>query len=182
MTDVSPASPASPEDAADLARKQWAAARPGLDVSPVEVLARIQRLSQLIDEAQNRRLRRRPGKLVPNHGDFDVLRALRRTGPPHAMTPTELRRAMLVSPAGMSGRLKRLEQEGWIVRTASPLDGRSTLVRLTPQGLADLDRDLEDHYAFEADLLRALDPAERDAVASALRRLLLDLESRNQPD
>ncbi|CAL9359151.1 hypothetical protein SUDANB145_00627 [Streptomyces sp. enrichment culture] len=165
-------------DAVDTATQEWAAACPRLDVSPGEVLARVQRLAQLIEEAQSRRLRRRPGMVVSNLGDFDVLRALRRAGPPYALTPTRLREAMLVSGAGLSGRLKRLEREGWISRTASPDDGRSSLVSLTPEGVADLDRDLEGHYAFESDLLRALDVEGRDRLAGDLRTLLLDLEPR----
>jgi DNA-binding MarR family transcriptional regulator len=165
-------------DAVDTASGQWATAWPRLDVTPGDVLARVQRLGQLIEEAQSRRLRRRPGMLVNNLGDFDVLRALRRAGPPYALTPTRLREAMLVSAAGLSGRLKRLEQEGWITRDASPDDGRSTIVRLTPEGVADLDRDLENHYAFESDLLRSLNTDERARTADDLRTLLLDLESR----
>ncbi|MFI8191561.1 MarR family winged helix-turn-helix transcriptional regulator [Streptomyces sp. NPDC085946] len=165
-------------DSVDVATEQWAAACPRLDVSPGEVLARVQRLAQLIDEAQTRRLRRRTGLVVNNLGDFDVLRALRRVGPPYALTPTRLRQAMLVSGAGLSGRLKRLEKDGWITRAASPDDGRSSLVRLTPEGVADLDRDLEDHYAFESDLLRSLDLDRRGRMADDLRTLLLDFEKR----
>ncbi|GAA4811673.1 MarR family winged helix-turn-helix transcriptional regulator [Streptomyces ziwulingensis] len=165
-------------DAIDVAAEQWAAACPRLDVAPGDVLARIQRLAQLIEEAQNRRLRRRTGMVVNNLGDFDVLRALRRVGPPYALTPTRLRQAMLVSGAGLSGRLNRLQKEGWITRETSPDDGRSSIVRLTPEGVADLDRDLEDHYAFESDLLRALDLDRRRRLAGDLRPLILDLEER----
>ncbi|MFD5631040.1 MarR family winged helix-turn-helix transcriptional regulator [Streptomyces sp. NPDC127072] len=165
-------------DVIDAAAREWAEAYPRLDVSPGDVLARVQRLGQLIEEAQNRRLRRRAGMVVNNVGDFDVLRALRRVGPPYALAPGRLREAMLVSGAGLSGRLKRLEQEGWITREASPDDGRSLLVRLTPEGVADLDRDLEAHYAFESDLLRSLDLDTRRRSADVLRVLLLDMESR----
>lgn len=166
------------DDPIDVAAQEWDATYPRLDVGPGDVLARVSRLGRLIETAQNRRLRRRPGMIVSNVGDFDVLRALRRAGPPYALTPTQLYQAMLVSPAGLNGRLKRLEREGWITRTASSTDGRSTLVQLTLEGVADLDRDLENHYAFESDLLRQLTADERTQVAHQLRRLLLDIESR----
>ncbi len=166
------------DDAIDIAGREWAQAYPRLDVGPGEVLARVSRLGHLIETAQNRRLRRRPGMFVSNVGDFDVLRALRRVGPPYTLTPTQIYQAMLVSPAGLNGRLKRLEHEGWITRRASATDGRSTLVQLTPEGVADLDRDLESHYAFESDLLRQLGADERTEVADQLRRLLLDIETR----
>jgi DNA-binding MarR family transcriptional regulator len=165
-------------DAIDQANEQWAKALPGLDVSPGEVLARVERLAHLIETRQNARLRRRPGKLVANRGDFDVLRTLRRSGPPFHLTPGEISQQMLVSSAGLSGRLKRLTDEGWIRRTPSSTDARSTLVELTPDGLADLDADLEEHYAFERSLLEGVPPAQRPALVSALRILLGSLEVR----
>lgn len=164
------------EDAADLATRQWADAWPGLDVSPAEVLARIHRLAALIEKAQNQRLRRRAGMPVDNLGDFDVLRTLRRAGAPYALTPGQIQQAMLVSSAGLSGRLKRLEAAGWIERATSARDGRSVVVRLTPEGAADLDRDLPAHYAFEDSLLADLPDTERAALARMLRTLVLDLD------
>ncbi len=163
-------------DAVDAANEEWAAAWPDLDTSPGDVLARALRLGQVVEETLNRRLRRRPGREVSNLGDFDVLRALRRSGPPYALTPGRLRQAMLVSSAGLSGRLKRLEAQGWITRSSSADDRRSIVVRLTPEGVEDLDRDLPEHYAFEAGLLKALAHEQRDELAGLLRELLLDLE------
>ncbi|MEX5296560.1 MarR family transcriptional regulator [Kocuria sp. CPCC 205268] len=164
------------EDAVDAATRQWKQAWPELDVQPGEVLARIHHLGQLIEKVQNQRLRRRPGMPVDNLGDFDVLRTLRRAGAPYALTPGQIRQAMLVSSAGLSGRLKRLEATGWINRTASPHDARSVLVALTPEGLADLDRDLPEHYAFEDGLLEVLSADERGELARALRSLILSTE------
>ena len=163
-------------DAIDRATAEWARTWPDLDVRSGEVLARIQRLAQLIEEAQTRRLRRRPGMEIANLGDFDVLRALRRVGPPYALTSARLHESMLVSAAGLSGRLKRLEGQGWITRTVSDTDRRSTLVSLTEEAVADLDNDLPAHYSFEADLLTVLGPAEREHLATTLRVLLADRE------
>jgi DNA-binding MarR family transcriptional regulator len=163
-------------DAIDRANNEWAEALPDLDISAGSVLARVERLAHLIEQRQNDRLRRRPGMLVSNRGDFDVLRALRRVGPPFRMAPGDIAQRVLVSSAGMSGRLKRLAQEGWIVRVPAPEDGRSMMVELTPEGVADLDADLPQHYAFESSLLDALAPERQADVAAALRLLLLTLE------
>ncbi|HKP07797.1 MAG TPA: MarR family transcriptional regulator [Microbacterium sp.] len=119
---------------------------------------------------------------LTNRGDFDVLRTLRSSGPPYALTPRVIERGMLVSAAGLTGRLKRLEAAGWIRRTASEVDGRSVLVQLTESGLMALDRSLPGHYAFEASLLDAIDPAERAVVADVLRRLINSLEAAGRSD
>lgn len=165
-------------DIVDAASAEWARECPRLDVSPGEILARIQRLAQLIEDAQNQRLQYESELRTGNLGDFDVLRALRRSGPPYALTSAQLHRSMLVSAAGLSGRLKRLESHGWITRTPSSEDRRSTRVQLTDRALSVLNSDLAAHYEFEATLLKALSPRERTSLTTILRRLLLDIESR----
>ena len=45
-------------------------------------------------------------------GEFDVLATLRRVGEPYSMTPTAVARQLMLSPAGMTSRLDRLEQRG----------------------------------------------------------------------
>ena len=47
-------------------------------------------------------------------GEFDVLAALRRSGDPFMMKPTDLARVLMLSPAGMTNRVDRLEAAGWI--------------------------------------------------------------------
>lgn len=169
-------------DAIDEADRQWAKVWPELDVSAGEVLARLQRLAHLVDARQADQLRRRSGRLVANRGDFDVLRALRRSGPPFRLAPSEIERQMLVSSAGLSGRLRRLEAEGWVSREKSPDDGRSTLVALTPEARAELDAYLVEHQAFEASMVRALSKAQRAGLVDALRTLLEDFEDATPDD
>jgi DNA-binding transcriptional ArsR family regulator len=52
-------------------------------------------------------------------GWFDVLAALRRSGTPYELNPTELSRAMLLSSGGMTKRLDRLEAAGLVERRPS---------------------------------------------------------------
>ncbi|OUM45585.1 MarR family winged helix-turn-helix transcriptional regulator [Arthrobacter sedimenti] len=164
-------------DAVDEARRDWNRTWADLDVSPADVLARIERLGHRIEEAQNNALHRRGGRLLANRGDFDVLRTLRRVGHPYSLTPSEINAATLVSSAGLSGRLKRLEQEGWIVREASTTDRRSTLVRLTDEGRRELDEWLPDHFRFEKSLLEPLTDDEHKVLVSILRKLLVHIEA-----
>ena len=93
------------------------------------------------------------------------------------MTPRAIEGGLLVSAAGLTGRLKRLETAGWIFREPSPTDGRLVLVRLTPAGLTEMDRLLPEHCAFESSLLAPLDEQARRRTARTLRRLLHHLEA-----
>ncbi len=164
-------------DSVDAMLRQWADHRPGVDVSSSEVVARLLRAARLAEELFEARLRRQPGRTITNVGDFDLLQTLRRAAPGHALTPGQLMRHLVVSSAGLSGRLNRLERDGWIVRTASPDDRRRSLVRLTVQGREEFDRRLEDHLAAERELLSVLDARERAVVVDALRKLLFLLEA-----
>lgn len=151
-------------------------------MSSSAVIARLLRTARLLEELFATRLRRSEGMVIAHVGDFDVLHALRRSGPPYALTPGQLRRALVVSSAGLTGRFDRLEREGWIERGPSPVDGRSTLVSLTEEGRASLDRVLEQHFALERDVLSVLEPREHAAVADALRKLLVSLEGSARRD
>jgi DNA-binding MarR family transcriptional regulator len=65
-------------------------------------------------------------------GEFDVLATLRRSGAPHALTPTALYEAAMLSSGGMTNRIDRLEAAGLIERRKHPTDRRGVLVALTP--------------------------------------------------
>ncbi|WP_433192438.1 MarR family winged helix-turn-helix transcriptional regulator [Nocardia sp. CA-107356] len=147
---------------------QWRAQRPDLDVSPMAVFGRLTRLSQVVG-AELR-------KTFAAHGldaaSFDVLATLRRSDPPHRLTPTELMRSAMITSGGITQRLDRLEERGLVTRTRSEHDGRGVHVTLTEAGRELIDAALPDHVATEARLLEPLTPAQRKQVAAALRTLL----------
>jgi DNA-binding MarR family transcriptional regulator len=66
--------------------------------------------------------------------EYDVLTTLRRSGDPYALTPSALSAELLMSRAGMTKRLDRLEAAGLVERTLVPGDRRSFLVTLTEAG------------------------------------------------
>lgn len=68
-------------------------------------------------------------------GMFDVLAALRRTGSPYRLPPSKLSKSLMLSGAGMTNRLDRLETLRLIVRQPEPNDRRSVRIQLTPKGL-----------------------------------------------
>lgn len=147
---------------------QWADQRPDLDVSPMAVIGRLSRLSRLVD-AELR-------ATFAGHGldsaSFDVLATLRRAGP---LTPTELMASSMVTSGAVTQRVDRLVGRGLVSRVRNDSDGRSTVVALTDDGRALVDRALPDHLATEERVLTALDPAQRAALAETLRTLLRSL-------
>ena len=85
-----------PHDAVDRITEQWRRERPDLDSSPMEVLGRITRIAALAE----RELETVFGRFALAGGDFDVLATLRRSEPPHRLTPGELSRSTMVTTGG----------------------------------------------------------------------------------
>ncbi len=167
----------TPEDAVDRILAQWARERPDLDFSPVGVIGRLTQLHREVHLAQRATFARH-GLDAPS---FDVLAALRRSGPPYQLTPTALMRTALVTSGAITQRLDRLEERGLITRGRSREDGRAVVVSLTEGGSAALDAALPDHLATERKLLEGLTDDDRDRLAELLRRFLVTL-GRVPPD
>ena len=153
--------------------EQWRRQRPDLDVSPVGVFGRISR----IDRHKSTALREVYRRHDCDAGDYDVLAALRRTGPLHRLTPTELARTVLVNSATMTERLTRLEQRGLVLRTRSDRDRRSVSVGLTEAGLALIDNAVTDLFAVESRLLDGLTETDKRALARLLAKLAAGLDA-----
>lgn len=155
-------------DHVDHVLQQWHDQRPDLDVSPMAVIGRLSRLVQFIRADLDETFRR--------HGldraSFDVLATLRRSPPPHRLTPAGLMRASMITSGAVSQRLDRLEQRGLVTRSRSTVDGRSMDVVLTEEGKALIDRVLPDHIDTENRALSALDERQRRELADTLRALL----------
>lgn len=153
---------------------QWATAHPGLDTSPVAVIARLGRAAAYIDAGINDRL----SEFGLSRAAWDVLASLRRTGPPHRLSPTELYIALMRSSGAMTHRLYGLERSGLVTRVADPRDARAMLVQLTPKGRAVVDRIAPIHLDNERALLQPLSNEDQLALAGLLRKLLLAYEHR----
>src|SRR6476661_1853160 len=156
-------------DEIDRIVAEWNQVRPELDVSPTHTLQRITRLS-LLQSVSFARVFARYGI---SFGEYLVLAALRRAGPPYRMNPTSLFNAVILSSGAMTNRLDRLEAMGLVERQPDPTDRRGRLVALTDRGLELVDAAVSDHLENEERLLGALDPGERDQLAGLLRKLLL---------
>ena len=146
---------------------------PDLDVSPVAVFGRISRIKQHKANTLREVYRRHRC----DSGEYDVLAALRRTGPPHSLTPTELSRSVLVNSGTMTERLTRLERRNLVRRTHSDHDRRSVSVALTADGQRLIDAAADDVLATEASLLRGLTEKDRNALEQLLTKLAADLDA-----
>lgn len=159
-------------DQVDELIQQWARERPDLELGP---MATFGRLFRVIIHA-SRSIESVFAKYDLNSGEFDVLAALRRAGDPYVMMPSELARMLMLSPAGMTNRLDRLEANGFIGRRPNPEDRRSSPVALTDSGRRAVDAAVAEHVANEARLLEPLTATERAALDKALRKLLAQFE------
>lgn len=144
--------------------EQWAAARPDLDVSPMGLIGRLHRLAALLNDE----LRPIFAEAGLGDGDFDVLAALRRSDPPHELTPGQLAATTMVTSGAMSKRIDRLERLGLVRRAVSDDDARSRRISLTEEGFALVDELLEKHVANEHRLVAGLSAAERSRLARLL--------------
>jgi DNA-binding MarR family transcriptional regulator len=162
-------------DVVDELVDQWRRERPDLGDDALAAMGTIGRMGRLHAHAS-----RAIDAVFARHGlvtgEFDVLAALRRSGPPHAATPGALARTLMLSPAGMTNRVDRLEAAGLVAREADPEDRRSSRVVLTERGRAVVDAAVADHVAGEVALLAAVAPGDRAALDRALRALLATFE------
>ena len=160
-------------DDVDRIVSAWRRERPGLDVTPLEVLSRVSRLARRLDLAR--------GTAFAEHGldgwEFDVLSALRRAGTPYELSPGQLVTETLVTSGTMTNRVDRLAARGFVERRPDPNDRRGVIVRLTSTGMAVVDAALADLLAHEHDLLADLGADEREDLSGLLRRLLRPFES-----
>jgi DNA-binding MarR family transcriptional regulator len=155
-------------DEVDTIVEAWRRERPDLDVAPMEVLSRISRLARHLDRVR--------ASAFSSHDleswEFDVLAALRRSGPPYRLSPGKLLRETLVTSGTMTNRVDRLAMRGLVVRQDHPDDRRGVLVQLTEAGKDVVDATLADLMVAEREILDALDVADHDQLTRSLRLLL----------
>lgn len=91
-------------------------------------------------------------------------------------TPTELAAELLLSPAGMTGRLDTLEKAGLVRRVRSTEDRRRVDIELTPKG-HDLWMDAMAVLGeLETTMVNALPPGDQATLDGLLKRLLFHVE------
>jgi DNA-binding MarR family transcriptional regulator len=126
---------------------------------------------RLVINRTARRMRQQAGtELSPSNAS--ALSSVERHGP---LTPSELAEIERIKRPTATRILRGLEEEGLIVRTPDPKDGRSALISLTGDGRERLRRLRQRKNAYLARRMRELDPrdiAALERAAEILERLL----------
>jgi DNA-binding MarR family transcriptional regulator len=160
-------------DHVDRLVEQWAAERPELDTSGLRIAARVVRLQRFLDQAANDAV----SPLGLQLGELNVLAALRRSGEPFELTPTDLYRGLLISSGAMTNRLDQLESEGLVTRVPDPDDRRRIKVVLTDRGRELIDRAMDQHTRILKEAFAGIDDEQRARLEELLRAVLLRLEA-----
>src|SRR5580698_1533265 len=160
----------TPESLYDDIEDAWLEQRPDLDMATACTLLRLERVNQL----HEKRLQEISKTVGLQTGELYVLLALRRSGKPYELRPTDLFRALLVTSGAMTKRVARLQDGGFILRVSANDDGRSELVRLTAKGLATADRGIEQigHVVKQVKIESGLTSQEIATLDQSLRKLL----------
>ncbi|MFX0576425.1 MarR family winged helix-turn-helix transcriptional regulator [Nocardia nepalensis] len=160
------------QDPVDAIIEQWRRERPDLEL---EAMAVIGRLGRLLMVAQ-----RDIEAVFTAHGlqrgEFDVLAALRRSGEPFELNPSVLADTLMMSRAGMTGRLDRLELAGLVRRIADAADRRAVRVALTDAGRTLIDEVVTAHTENETRMLSVLSAKDRHDLDRIARVLLGSFE------
>ncbi len=163
----------SNSDEVDRLVAAWRRERPELDVAPMEVLSRISRLARHLDRARRRAFASHDLEA----SEFDVLSALRRSGPPYQLSPGQLLHETMVTSGTMTHRVDRLIAKGLVTRLPDPADRRGIKVLLTAAGMRAVDGALDALLASETVILGELNTAQTDTLAAALLVLSLPFDS-----
>jgi DNA-binding MarR family transcriptional regulator len=150
----------------------WKRELPDLDLATEGIVERIQHITKDLDRALEETLTSH--RL--NRGEWRLLGALRRWGPPYRRSPGQLARQMGLSSGAMTNRLDRMEAAGLIRRLPDPADRRALRVELTDAGWQAWQASTDAQARKEALIASALTEREKQQLNTLLRRLLLSLE------
>ena len=159
-------------DFTDRLIDRWTAVRPDLGVGGLQVTARLARIGRHVADREESVFSR----YGLNRGEVGVLSALRIVGPPHRLSPTRLGKGLMLTSAGVTSRLDRLERRGLVTRLPDPDDRRGVIVELTDHGLELVDAAVGANTASDEQLLSPLEPDEVRTLEALLRKILAGLE------
>jgi len=152
----------------------WLRAFPSQDPWLVHFLGAIPLLSSRVERESTMVV----GALGLTPNAFGLLCALRRSGAPYRLSPSELYDVVILSPAGVAGHLYKMERAGLVERSNDPEDKRFNRAALTTRGQKVVNDNIGDFVLRHEWLLKALSEDERDALTVLLRRLLSSVELR----
>ena len=160
------------EDTTDRVLSGWEETRPDLAVGALQVTARLSRIGPLLARRQEEVFDR----FSLSRGEVGALSALRIAGAPYRLSPTRLAKGLMLSSAGITSRIDRLERRGLVRRLDDPDDRRGVIIELTDEGSKVVDEAVAALAISDRQLLERLDPQEVDQLEGLLRKVLALLE------
>ncbi|WP_078910214.1 MarR family winged helix-turn-helix transcriptional regulator [Streptomyces sp. NRRL S-87] len=160
------------EDSVDRHIARWRGKAP-FDERVEGIVTRIQLLTKHVHQAKERAL----AEVGLQHFEFETLHRLASRGEPYRATPSELAGELLLSPAGMSGRLDTLEKSGLVRRLRAAEDRRRVDVELTAEGRARWEAAMRLRGVAEDAMAEPLSAEEQDTLSALLKRMLLHVEN-----
>lgn len=149
-------------DEISRAMEDWTGLVPGTDTRAMETVLRLNRVLAAIKKEVSK-VHTSCG-LAP--GDFDVLATIFRKD---AVTPTQLAEQLLLSKAGITGRLNNLKKRGLVAEKTSDNDKRGKSITLTAEGKTTLLSVLKFHTQAERRILDKLPESQRNSLLELLR-------------
>lgn len=178
LLDVTDCRPQRERDVVDRTIEAWARQVPDFDPRPTQVFDRLQRVARLLDNNM--------GSFFHEHGigvsDYGLMASLFRFGPPYMAKPSEIARASLLTPAGVTLRVDRLVKMSMVQRVKDPDDRRSVDVQLTDQGLVVVKRVALLSLERQRRMLNSLSVEEASVLETAFRKLERSLGILGWPD
>lgn len=160
------------KDTTDRVLSGWEETRPDLAVGALQVTARLSRIGPLLARRQEEIF----GRFGLSRGEVGALSALRISGPPYRLSPTRLAKGLMLSSAGITSRIDRLERRGLVRRLDDPDDRRGVIIELTDEGREVVDEAVAALAISDRQLLDRLDPQEVEQLEGLLRKVLALLE------
>ncbi|CAN5286336.1 MarR family transcriptional regulator [soil metagenome] len=157
----------------DAIFSQWQTERPDIDSGPVHVYGLIGRIQMqctaFIEEVLE------PFALT--RGTYDVLTALRRAGAPYSLSPKQIAQSLLLSGAGLTSRLNKLEAQNYLARLPEPNDRRTLRVQLTAAGEAVINEAIPLVFNVQRHLLSPLGTDGQQRLVEELTRFSEAIDS-----
>lgn len=160
------------DDTVDRVLSGWDETRPDLEVRALQVTARLSRIGPHLARRQEDVF----GRFGLSRGEVGALSALRIAGPPYRLSPTRLAKGLMLSSAGVTSRIDRLERRGFVRRLDDPDDRRGVIIELTDAGREVVDDAVAALAISDRQLLDRLDPEEVALLEDLLRKVLALLE------
>ncbi|SEG72716.1 DNA-binding transcriptional regulator, MarR family [Thermomonospora echinospora] len=160
------------EDSVDRHIARWRGLTP-FDDRAEGIITRIQFLAKHVGQTKDRAL----AEVGLQESEFETMHRLVSRGRPWRAGPSELAAELMLSPAGMTGRLDTLERAGLVRRLRGTGDRRRVEVELTEFGHDRWQEAMRLRGEAEEAMLEGLDEADQEALNALLKRMLVRAEA-----